>query len=83
MKIILQEDTSNKVEVVPETPLLESLKTALDRVLPPKTKVTVNGKSGEVDRVESDGTVHVWFGKIREQDGARITQAVHFADLDE
>jgi len=36
--------------------------------------ITVGGRTGEIDRVESDGTTHVWFGDVR-ADGAHIVEA--------
>lgn len=42
------------------------------------TVVLFNDKEGIVDTMERDGTVHVWFGELREIDGAKICQPVNY-----
>lgn len=44
------------------------------------TQITIQGRTGEVDRVESDGTTYVWFGTVR-SDGARLCEAFTSTDL--
>ncbi len=40
-----------------------------------------SGRRGTVDRVERDGTCHVWFGVLREVDGARETEPLRCESL--
>ena len=42
--------------------------------------ITIKGRTGEIHRVESDGTTHVWFGDVR-ADGAHICEAFTTAEV--
>lgn len=36
----------------------------------------------DLERVESDGTCWVWFGEVRESDGARICESIPASELE-
>jgi hypothetical protein len=38
--------------------------------------ITVQGRSGVIDQIDSDGVLYVWFGALRQTDGARICERV-------
>lgn len=47
----------------------------LDQLVP-GASVTVGDRTGEVDRLGSDGVVYVWFGAVRDLDQARILESL-------
>lgn len=38
--------------------------------------IVIDGRTGQVERVEADGTLHVWFGDTRPVDGARLLEII-------
>lgn len=42
----------------------------------------IDGREGEVETTERDGTSHVWFGELREIDNAKICENIHFSKLE-